>query len=100
IALGRVLPLLLAPKRSHVEITPGGAERLIAAGVDEVGAEHAVAVADERVVTVPLVDTEVLVEVVGDRVPGDVLPAHPRFQTFDVLLRRSRGECERSVTGV
>src|SRR5215218_5298329 len=41
VALRRVLPLLLAPERRHVEIGPGGAHRLVAAAVDEVGAEHA-----------------------------------------------------------
>src|SRR5207245_8255040 len=50
VALWRVLPRLLAPERRHVEVAPGGAHRLIAAAVDEVGAEHALAVADERVV--------------------------------------------------
>src|SRR3712207_3113397 len=39
IALWRVLPLLLAPERRHVEIRPGAAHRLVAALVDEVGAE-------------------------------------------------------------
>src|ERR1700680_824672 len=55
VALRRVLPLLLAPERRHVEVAPGGAYRLVAAAVDEVGAEHALAVADERVVAVPFI---------------------------------------------
>src|SRR4051794_25535509 len=38
IALGRVLPLLLASERGHVEVAPGSAQRLVAAVVDEVGA--------------------------------------------------------------
>ena len=41
VALRRVLPLLLAPERSHVEVAPGAPHRLVAAAVDEVGAEHA-----------------------------------------------------------
>src|SRR5262245_57969812 len=91
-ALGRVLPRLLAAERGHVEVAPDGAERLVSAAVDEVRAEDPVAVADEGVVAVPLVDPEVLVEVVGDRVPGDVLPAVALLQAPDVLLGRARGE--------
>src|SRR6266542_6820323 len=64
VALRRVLPLLLAPERSHVEVAPGAPHRLVAAAVDEVGAEHAVTVADERVRAVPLVHAEVGVEAV------------------------------------
>src|SRR5262245_56180800 len=82
VALGRVLPLLLAPERGDVEVTPGSAHRLVAAAVDEVSAEDPVAVADEGVVPVPLVDAEVLVEVVGERVPGDVPPAHALLQAL------------------
>jgi hypothetical protein len=48
---------------------------------------------------VPLVDAEVRVEVVGDRVPGDV-PAHPRLQALDVGLRGARDVGERRVAGV
>src|SRR4249919_908447 len=55
VALRRVLPRLLTPERRHVEIAPNGAHRLVAAAVDEVGAEHALAIADERVVVVPLI---------------------------------------------
>src|SRR6266536_665021 len=55
VALRRVLPLLLAPERSHVEVAPGAPHSRVAAAVDEVGAEHAVTVADERVRAVPLV---------------------------------------------
>src|SRR5260370_38759493 len=55
VALRRVLPRLLTPERRHVEVAPGGAHRLVAAAVDEVGAEHALAVADECVVAVPLI---------------------------------------------
>ena len=62
IALRRVLPGLLTPQRGHVEEAPGVDERLVAAIVDEVGAEHPVAVADERVGAVPFVHAEVDVE--------------------------------------
>src|SRR5919198_5105457 len=68
IALGRVLPLLLAPEGGQVEVAPGAARRLVAAIVDEVGTEDPVAVAEEGVGPVPLVHAEVGVEVVGDRV--------------------------------
>src|SRR3979490_1682451 len=63
VALRRVFPLLLTPKRGHVEVTPRGHERLVAAVVDEVGAENPVASrighADERGRAMPLVDAEV-----------------------------------------
>src|SRR5262252_897016 len=49
IALGRVLPLLLPPEHGHVQVAPGTAECLVATVVDEVGAKHLVAVAEERV---------------------------------------------------
>src|SRR5262245_33265630 len=48
-ALRRVLPLLLAAEGAQVEVTPGCAHGLVAAGVDEVRAVDAVALADERV---------------------------------------------------
>src|SRR6266702_2775747 len=57
VALRRVFPRLLTSERRHVEIAPGGAHRLVAAAVDEVSAEHALAVADERVVAVPFIHT-------------------------------------------
>jgi hypothetical protein len=62
---------------------------LVAAHVDEVGAKYSVSLADERVGTVPFVYVEVFVEVVGDRVPGDVLPTVTLLQTLDVALRRA-----------
>src|SRR6202140_4675873 len=67
VALRRVLPLLLTPERRHVEVAPNGAHRFVAAAADEVGAEHALAVADECVVAVPFVHPEVGIEAVGDR---------------------------------
>src|SRR5439155_1045834 len=97
--LGRFLPFLLAPERSHIEVAPGAPERLVAAVVNEVGAEHAVAVADERVRAVPLVYAEVFVEVVRDGVPRH-LPPHPRLHALDVRLRRARAEHQSGVAGV
>src|SRR5207302_9386626 len=99
VALRRILPLLLAPERSQVEVAPSAPHRLVAAVVDEVGAEHAVAVADERVRAVPLLHAEVGAEVVRHGVPGH-LPAHPRLHTLDVRLRRPRDERESGVAGV
>src|SRR5438105_15799592 len=99
ITLRRVLPLLLAPERSDVEVVPGVSHLLVAAVVDEVGSEHVIAVADERVRAVPLVHAEILVEVVRYGVPRH-LPAHARLHTHDVLLRRARGERESGVAGV
>src|SRR5207245_11610605 len=78
VALRRVLPLLLAPERTHVEVAPGAPKRLVAAVVEEVRAKYAVSVAEERVCAVPLVHAEVGVEVVGHRVPRH-LPAHARL---------------------
>src|SRR5206468_7250951 len=59
VALRRVLPLLLAAEGGHVQVAPRAPEGLVAPAVDEVGAEHLVAITDERVRPVPLVDTEV-----------------------------------------
>src|SRR5487761_156485 len=60
VTLWRVFPTLLTAERREVEVAPGGPHRLIAAVVDEVGAEDlAVVVADEYVVAVPLVHAEV-----------------------------------------
>src|ERR1700686_2630510 len=64
IALRRVLPLLLTAERRHVEVAPDGAHRLVAAAADEIGAEHAFAVADERIVAVPFIHPEVGVKTV------------------------------------
>src|SRR5690349_18689382 len=51
ITLRRVLPSLLATERRNVEVAPDSPHRLIAAIVDEVCAEHLVAVAEEHIVT-------------------------------------------------
>src|ERR671910_1621650 len=99
VALGRVLPLLLAPERGQVEVAPGAPHRLVAAAVDEVGAEDLVALADEGVRAVPLADAEVGVEVVGDRVPGDVAPPHALLQALDLGLGGARHEREGRVPG-
>src|SRR5215471_12202233 len=84
----RVLPSLLTAERREIEIAPRGPHCFIAAVVDEVCAEHLVAVAEEHVVPVPFIDAEVHVEVVCDRVPGHV-PAHPCLQSRDLRLRRT-----------
>src|ERR687895_2153069 len=97
VALRRVLPLLLAAQRGDVEVGPGAAHPLVAPGVDEVGSEHLVAVADEGVGAVPVAHPEVGVEVVRNRIPGDVLPAHTLLQALDLLLRGARGKGERGV---
>src|SRR6185312_16091656 len=59
IACGRILPELLAAERRDVEIIPGAAHLLVTAALDEVGAEHLVAVAEEHIGAVPFIDTEV-----------------------------------------
>src|SRR6266496_6176565 len=92
IALRRVLPVLLATERGDVEIAPSAPHRLIATAVDEIGAKHAIAVADEGVGAVPVVHTEVGVEVVRQRVPRDKLPTHPRLQALYVRLLGPRDE--------
>jgi hypothetical protein len=59
VALRRILPNFLAAERRHVEVAPNAPHRLVAAAIDEVGAEPLIAIADESVVAVPLVDAEV-----------------------------------------
>src|SRR5687767_9583137 len=76
-AVGRIFPLLLPTKRGHVEVAPRRPDRFIAARVDEIRPEYIVTLTYERIVTMPLVDAEIFVEVVRDRVPGDQIPAHP-----------------------
>src|SRR5262245_33679928 len=92
VALRRVLPFLLAAERRDVQVAPGAAHRLVAPVVDEVGAVDPVAVAVEDVGAVPLVDAEVLVEVVRDRVPRDHVPAHAPLQALDLGLGGARDE--------
>src|SRR4029453_17042254 len=99
VALRRVLPVLLASECRDVEIVPGTAHLLVAAVVDEVGAEHLFAVADEGVRAVPLVHAEIFVEAVGDAVPGR-LPVHSCLQALDVRQRGARDERERGVARV
>src|SRR5277367_3016723 len=48
VTLRRVLPSLLTAERCDVEIAPGGPHRLVAAAINEVGAEHPLAVAEEH----------------------------------------------------
>src|SRR5918993_4078171 len=84
-ALRGVLPLLLAAVGGDVEEAPGRPERLVAAGVDEVRAVDLVTVAQEHVGAVPLRDVVVGVEVVAQRVPGE-LPAHVLAIALQALL--------------
>src|ERR1700757_4740106 len=100
VALRRVLPLLLTPEGSNVEVAPGAAHLFVTAAVDEVGAEYAVAVAYECVRAVPLVHAEVAIEAVRDRVPRDKIPAHPRLNALNVRLRSPRDEGQRGVARV
>src|SRR5438132_12753069 len=86
ITLRRVLPLLLAPERRDIEVVPGIPHLLVAAVVDEAGAEQAVAVADERARAMPLVPAEVGVERGRHGVPAAQLATHPRLQSLDARL--------------
>src|SRR5262245_8884958 len=99
VALRRVLPFFLAPKRCDIEIVPCVPHLLVATVVDEVGAKDAVAVADEGVRAVPLVHAEVEIEAVRDAVPRH-LPLHSRLEPIDILLRRARDERKRRVACV
>src|SRR6185437_3669698 len=88
VTLWRVLPSLLTAERRDIEVAPGGPHGLIASVIDEVGAEDPLVVAEEHVVAMPFIDTEVHVEAVGDGVPGH-LPAHPGLEARDIRLRRA-----------
>src|SRR4029453_5922586 len=100
VTLRRVLPLLLAAERGDVEVVPGAPHLLVAAGVDQIGAEDPVVLAEKRLGALPLVDVEVFIEVVGDRVPGDVLPSVALLQALDLGLGGARGEHQRRVPRV
>src|SRR5271156_3223678 len=52
VTLWRVLPSLLTAERCNVEVAPGTPHRLVTAVVDEVCAEHSLAVAEKYVVAV------------------------------------------------
>src|SRR5882724_9798635 len=100
VSLRRVLPLLLTTERGDVEIAPRATHRLVATIVDEVSSEDAiVAITEEHVSAMPLVNAEVGVKGVGDGIPGH-LPSHPRLQTRDVGLWSSRRERESGVASV
>ena len=71
--------------------------RLVTAVVDEVGAEHAVALADERVEPRHLSTLEVA-HPIPSVLPGH-LPPHPCLHPLDVRRPRARDEHE-SVAGV
>src|SRR5262249_26552252 len=96
ITLRRIFPLLLPSQRSEVQIAPDAPHRLVGSVVDEVRAKHFLAVADEHVMTVPLVHAKVRVETISHGVPRH-LPTHSRLQPLNVLLRRARSVCQRSV---
>src|ERR1700733_7420502 len=100
VAFWGVFPYLLTPERRHVEIAPDGAHRLVAAAVDEVSPEYAIAVADERVMAMPLANAEVGVEAVRDGVPGDLSPAHSSLEACNVGLGRARGVHQRCIARV
>src|SRR6185437_16177119 len=86
IALWRILPFLLSAKRCEIEVAPDGPHRLIAAIVDEICPKDLVAVAEEHVVAVPFIHAKVLVEGVGNRVPGH-LPPHALLHARNLRLR-------------
>src|SRR5262249_21177674 len=96
ITFRRILPHFLAAERREIEITPDSPHRLIAAIVDEIGAENLVAVPDESVVAMPFVHSKIFVEAVGDGVPRH-LPTHACLQTLDIPLGRARCEYESGV---
>jgi hypothetical protein len=48
----------------------------------------------------PLGHAEIGIEVVGQRVLRDQLPAHLRLQSLDVRLRSARYECQRGVARI
>src|SRR5262249_3709430 len=79
ITFWRVLPFLLAPERSDVEIVPRAPHLFVATIVDEVRTKHAVAIANERIGAVPFIYTKIPIEVIRDRVPRNELPAHACF---------------------
>src|SRR5205807_10016249 len=99
VTLGRVFPSLLTVERRDVEVAPGPPHRLVAAVVDEICADHPLAVAGEHIVTMPFIDADVLVEAVGHAVPGH-LPAHPRLQACYVRLRRAWGPGEGGIASL
>src|SRR3954469_15993002 len=99
IAFRRILPDLLPSQRRDVEVIPGAAHLLVAPALDEIGAEDPVAVAEEHVGPVPLVDAEIRIETVGDGDPWHG-PAHPLLQPADIGLGRARSEHQRGVAGI
>src|SRR5215510_10779909 len=86
VTLWRVLPSLLTAERRDIEVAPSGSHRLVTAVVDEICAEHPLAIVEEHIVAVPFMDAEIHVEGVGDGIPGH-FPAHPRIQPCNIRLR-------------
>src|SRR6185369_11853271 len=86
VTLWRILPSFLTAKRGNIEVAPDGPHGLVSAIVNEICAEHLLAVAEEHVVPVPFIDSKVFVEAVENGVPRH-LPAHPLLQARDIHLR-------------
>ena len=78
--------MLLAAEGGAVEGVPGTPRLLVAAGVAAVGAQALVALADAGVGGVPVVDVDVVVDVVGDPGPGDVLGSVALGEGLDLGL--------------
>src|SRR5262245_54184962 len=112
VALGRVLPVLLATERRQVEQRPDRAYRLDAAAAREVGAVDLASVADEhgeaeQLAVLVLIGirlsraaAEIDVEVACERRDPGNLPAHPPAVGLDLLDRRARDGDERGVARV
>lgn len=98
ISLRRVFPRLLAAERRDVEVVPRPTHLLVTPSVNEVGAVGPITFTNERIGPVPLVDVEVLVEIVGDRVPGDMVPSVALLQALNVDLRRAGGPSQRRAS--
>src|SRR5581483_1989538 len=88
IALWRVLPSLLTTEWCNVEVAPDCPHCLITAVVDQVCAKHPLAIPEEHVVPMPLIDAEVFVKAVCDGVPGH-FPPHARLQARYIRLGRA-----------
>src|SRR5690349_6931094 len=84
VALRRFLPRLLATECGDVEVVPGAPHGLVTTAVDEIGAKYLIPVTGEGVRAVPLVHSEVGIEVVGQCVPGDKPPAIACLQVIYV----------------
>src|SRR5579875_2807749 len=100
-AFRRIFPVLLAAVRRQVEQRPDGADGFESARLDEVGAIHVLAVAQENAEARRFAliggHPHVAVEIVAvRRIPRQV-PAHPLAEAFDVRQRRARDQRERGI---